>query len=69
MFVWQEHQNFLGQDDLHGPVIASIKREMHQSFGKLYRTIVRTKSGTVHELVRCENDAEPTIAELTKVRA
>jgi len=46
----------------------SIKKEFHPGAGKLYRTIVRTKANTVHELVKCETEnVEPSILGLTKV--
>lgn len=66
--VLQEHQNYLAQDDLLGPVVVSIKREHHPGVGKLYRTIVRTKVNTVHEMVKCDVEStEPSICGLTKV--
>ncbi|XP_067945808.1 rap1 GTPase-activating protein 1-like isoform X2 [Watersipora subatra] len=67
-FVNQEHQNYLAQDDIIGPVVVSIKKEHHPDAGKLYRTIVRTKVNTVHELVRSDGEAtEPSVQGLTKV--
>ena len=58
----------MAQDEVLGAVVVSVKREHHPGVGKLYRTIVRTKVSTVHELVKCEADhTEPSVYDLTKV--
>lgn len=67
--MFQEHQSYLAQDDNLGPVVVSVKKEHHPGVGKLYRTIVRTKVSTVHELVKCDTaeTTEPSVFGLTKV--
>lgn len=50
-----------------GPVLISVKKEHHPSYGVLYRTVARTKLSTVHELIQSEESNEPSVAGLAKV--
>jgi RAP1 GTPase activating protein 1 len=61
-FYGREHSNLIGIDDLHGPVLMSIKPESIANQPHL-RILLRLKSGTMHEIIptSCLGDSSTPI--------
>lgn len=59
-FLGREHHNFVGEDELLGPVLLSVKTETNNDEEYL-RLLLRLRTGTTHDLIpaACANSSGP----------
>lgn len=65
-FVGREHHNFFAKDSALGPLILSVKNETISSLDH-FRIILRTRQGTLHEVVPATALDPPTASRMAKL--